>query len=258
MRKWETHFKPRAVPRDAESSLVETFGIVDDVEKIDRGWLTNETMFEFKFLNNPLILKERMKNRLLFIKITPMNMRTNAESYSVEDGSLSCDTRENSSDQPGEKNQYFSMTTAKYSSISITLLAYAITEVATLNGENFRFVPQEQFGRAYHPDDVLAFHLTVTEPENIAYLIDLYTYRTSSSFDEPPHHLGYHYLLPNWLKKSDGQLELPITCASKHRPLGMMKVEYVKITPVNNPRCDMRVNFLDIFYGKLSRDQSMY
>lgn len=118
VRKWETHFKPRAVPRDAVSSLVETFGIVDDVEKIDRGWLTNETMFEFKFLNNPLILKERMKNRLLFIKITPMNMRTNAESYSAEDGSLSCDTRENSSDQPGEINRYLAATT-KYSSILI-------------------------------------------------------------------------------------------------------------------------------------------
>lgn len=101
VRKWETHFNPRTVPRDAETSAVETFGVVNGVEKLDRGWLTNETMFEFKFLNNPLSLKERIKNRLLFIKITPMNMRTNAESSGVEDCSLSNDTRENA-DQPGE------------------------------------------------------------------------------------------------------------------------------------------------------------
>lgn len=106
VRKWETHFTPRTVPRDSVSSEIEMFGIVDGVEKIDRGWLTNETMFEFKFFNNPLSLKERMKNRLLYIKITPMNMRINAESSIFEDSSVSNDTRENSNDQPGEKTEY--------------------------------------------------------------------------------------------------------------------------------------------------------
>jgi glycerophosphocholine phosphodiesterase GPCPD1 len=87
------------------------------------------------------------------------------------------------------------------------------------------------------------FHITVTEPENIAYLIDLYTYSSRADDGEPPYHLAYHYLLPNLLKKSEGQLELPITCASKHRPLGMMKMEFVKTTPLNDVRCDMKVNF---------------
>lgn len=136
------------------------------------------------------------------------------------DESMSNDTRENSSDQP----------------------AYAFSEVATLNGENYNFQPQDQFGRAYHKDDILVFHITVTEPENIAYLVDLYSYKSRTDTDEPPHHLGYHYLLPNLLKKSEGQLELPITCASKHRPLGMMKMEFLKITPLNDPACDMKVS----------------
>lgn len=87
------------------------------------------------------------------------------------------------------------------------------------------------------------FHVTVSEPENIAYLIDLYTYKSKSNTDEPPVHLGYHYLLPNLLRKSEGTLELAITCATKHRPLGLMKIEFVKITPLNNPRCDMRISW---------------
>lgn len=151
-----------------------------------------------------------------------MNLRINAESsslHAIMEESLSNDTRENASDQP----------------------AYAFSEVATLNGDDFTFRTQEQFGRSYQKDDILLFHITVTEPENIAYLIDLYTYKNRSDHDEPPHHVGYHYLLPNLLKKSEGQLELPITCASKHRPLGMMKIEFVKITPLNDPRCDMKV-----------------
>jgi len=86
-----------------------------------------------------------------------------------------------------------------------------------LNGVEYVFEQQEQFGRAYNPNDILVFHITVTEPENIAYLIDLYTYSSRALEGEPPHHLGYHYLLPNLLKKSAGSLELPITCASKVR-----------------------------------------
>lgn len=150
-----------------------------------------------------------------------MNLRIHAESSGMHvDESMSNDTRENSSDQP----------------------AYAFSEVATLNGENYTFQAQDQFGRVYQKDDILVFHITVTEPENIAYLVDLYSYKNNAATDEPPSHLGYHYLLPNLLKKSEGQLELPITCASKHRPLGMMKMEFVKITPLNDPACDMKVS----------------
>lgn len=55
------------------------------------------------------------------------------------------------------------------------------------------------------------FHITVCEPENMAYLIDLYSDKNDDS------HIGYHFLLPNMLKNSEGILELPVTCASKHR-----------------------------------------
>lgn len=228
VRKWETHLKPRCIPVEdtaTADNTIETFGVVNGDEKIDKGWLTNETILQFKFFNNPFMLKERIKNRLLYVKMTPMNLRINAESsslHAIMEESLSNDTRENTNDQP----------------------AYALTEVATLNGDDYLFTNQQQFGRAYKKDDVLVFHVTVAEPENIAYLIDLYTYsRKSIDEDDPPYHLGYHYLLPNVLRKSEGSLELPITCSSKHRPLGMMKVEFVKITPLSDPKCDMGISY---------------
>lgn len=147
-----------------------------------------------------------------------MNLRINASesshnlSANVED-SLSNDTRDNGSiEQP----------------------VYAFAEVVTLGNENTAFEPQAQFGRAYNKDDILLINLTVGDTDNVAYLIDLYTYssRTSSADDEPPYHLGYHYVLPNLLQKSDGQIEIPITCAQRHRPLGMMNLEYVKVGSV--------------------------
>lgn len=145
-----------------------------------------------------------------------MNLRITAESSVLIEESVSNDTRESGSEQN----------------------AYAFSEVATLNGSDFSFHPQEQFGRVYNKDDILVFNVTVAEPQNIAYLVDLYTYKRNGDL---PTHLGYHYLLPNLLKKSEGLLELPITCASKHRPLGMMKIEYIKITPLVEPQCDMKV-----------------
>lgn len=144
-----------------------------------------------------------------------MNLRINAPESShnnaahLED-SLSNDTRENG---------------------SIELPVYAFAEVVTLGHENSAFEPQSQFGRPYNKDDIILINVMVGDPENVAYLIDLYTYssRTSSIDDEPPYHLGYHYILPNLLQKSDGQIEIPITCAQRHRPLGMMNLEYIKV-----------------------------
>ncbi|XP_031623352.1 glycerophosphocholine phosphodiesterase GPCPD1-like [Contarinia nasturtii] len=251
VRRWETHLNPRQISADhgevteieskvspvAETAMpkpsspstsknnvpeIDTFGDINGSEKIDRGWLTTETVFQFKFIRNPFILRQKLKNRLLYVKLTPMNLRINSadtsahghSTFEVED-SMSNDTRENgSTEQP----------------------VYAFAEVATLKSTNNVFEQQTQFGRPYHQDDILIFNVSVGDPENVAYLIDLYTYssRVSPDDDEPPYHLGYHYILPNVLRKSDGKIEMPITCASKHRPLGMMNIEYIRISPLNS------------------------
>ena len=145
-----------------------------------------------------------------------MNLRINPTESSVShqhpfevEDSMSNDTRENGgTEQP----------------------VYAFAEVATLKSSTNVFETQAQFGRPFHTDDIMVFDVSVGDPENVAYLIDLYTYRMSADDTEPPHHLGYHYILPNVLRKSDGKLEIPITCATKHRPLGMMNVEYIRVS----------------------------
>jgi glycerophosphocholine phosphodiesterase GPCPD1 len=229
VKKWETHLKPRYIASGVdkqETCEVDTFGIVNGVEKIDKGWLVNETIFQFKFFNNPFLLKDRIKKRKILVKITPLNLRLNAEKSGLNsppDESCSNDTRENQIDQ----------------------LAFTLTEVATLteNGDSYLFSKQEQFGRLYQDGQVLVINAIVTEPENIAYLVDLYSYSTRGNENDLPSHLGYHYLLPNMLKNSEGTLELPITCAYQHRPLGMMKIEFLKITPLNHPKCNMAFSY---------------
>lgn len=143
-----------------------------------------------------------------------MNLRINAADTSAHsqadlDDSLSNDTRENgSAEQP-----------------------YAYAEVASLKSSSNVFEPQTQFGTPFLQDDIMIFNVSVGDPENVAYLIDLYTYssRMLPDDNEPPHHLGYHYILPNVVRKSDARIEMPITCATKHRPLGMMNIEYIRV-----------------------------
>lgn len=102
VRRWETHLNARQISADhgevtqinSESSPVaevsvpkqssspgspslkngvpgiDTFGDINGLEKIDRGWLTTETMYQFKFIRNPFILKQKLKNRLLYVKVS--------------------------------------------------------------------------------------------------------------------------------------------------------------------------------------------
>lgn len=71
IRRWETHLRPREVPALSkhEAIDIDTFGVIDGFEKLDGGWLTTETIFQFKFFNNPFHLKQKLKNRLLYVKV---------------------------------------------------------------------------------------------------------------------------------------------------------------------------------------------
>lgn len=96
VRRWETHFKPRQICADPEKVTnteseatsdspstsnssrspsskapdIDTFGDINGLEKIDRGWLTTETVYQFKFIRNPFILRQKLKNRLLYVKVS--------------------------------------------------------------------------------------------------------------------------------------------------------------------------------------------
>ncbi|XP_037906602.1 glycerophosphocholine phosphodiesterase GPCPD1 isoform X1 [Hermetia illucens] len=224
VRRWETHLHPRSIPEmgdKAESDDI--FGDVEGEEKIDRGWLTTESIVQLKFFNSPFALKQRMKSRLLYIKVTPMNLRihTSDNVISPLEDSLSNDTRENGSEQA----------------------PYGFAEVCCYKYDDCDIKPQPQFGVPCAPNDVVVFHITVGDIDSVAYLVDLYTYSSKASMEEPPYHLGYHYILPNLLKRSEGKLEMPITCATKHRPLGTMRLDYLLIKPFTSHVLDMKLSF---------------
>ncbi|XP_034945285.1 glycerophosphocholine phosphodiesterase GPCPD1-like isoform X2 [Chelonus insularis] len=233
IRKWETHMKPRIIKKDAPSNFTDhslpepdQFGYNNGYYKIERGWLTDETVIQFKLFNNPIkIWKSRLQNKKLYLKMTPVNLNRH-DSLELQftgdcvDDSLSMDTQD-VVDQP----------------------AFSITEISVMNDEESTFKYQEQFGRAYEEDDFLIFSVAVRYPETIAYLVDYYVY-SSRSFpgDSPPNHIGFSYILPSTLQSSVGILTIPIT-STKHRPIGQLTVEYVCIKPIPDYPWDMSISY---------------
>ncbi|KAK0094272.1 hypothetical protein PV326_011363 [Microctonus aethiopoides] len=159
IRKWETHMTPRIIRKGAPSNFnnepsipdPDKFGYHNGYCKIERGWLTDETVIQFKLFNNPIkIWKNRLQNRKLLIKMTPVNL---VRHNSVEippftgdcvDDSLSMDTQD-IVDQP----------------------AISVTEISVMNDEEATFKYQEQFGRTYEEDEFLIFSVAVRYPETI-------------------------------------------------------------------------------------------
>lgn len=220
VRRWETNIQPRIIKDNMLHPVTDIFGEYSGKQNISRGWLTSQSLIQFKFINNPLKLKSRLVGRLMNIKITPVKLSFGAEPQ-IEDSSLSTDTSD------------------------IEIPVGVFVEVATLDNEpsTCNLQPQEQFGREYKTNDVMLVNVLAPNPKSLAYLIDFYSYSTHASDDEPPYHIGYTYVLPNMFKPSEGSLELPVTCNVKHRPLGTISFEYLIISPIEDSLCTLQVSY---------------
>ncbi|XP_034474315.1 glycerophosphocholine phosphodiesterase GPCPD1 [Drosophila innubila] len=241
VRRWEVQLQPRRIAEldEPAGQCEDTFGYVNGREKVDRGWLTKETLVQLKFFYAPFTWKQRMKRRLVHVKVTPMNLTIPSNGaaeitpLSPLEDSLSNDTHD-TRENGGEGS------------------AFAFSEVVTLSANECEVRAQEQFGTACSSTDLVIFHLTVADLDNTAYLVDLYSYSSKvAREDGPPLHLGYHYVLPNLFKRSEGNLELAITCAKGHRPLGMMRLGYLIVKPSSHSaHMDMRVSYARYWNNK--------
>ncbi|XP_073995151.1 glycerophosphocholine phosphodiesterase GPCPD1 isoform X2 [Rhodnius prolixus] len=227
VRRWETNRKPRVIPKRALYSAkeeneqeAETMGFYDNKERIDRGWLTTETAIQLKLFNEHLkTWKSKLKGRSLSVKLTPVNLARNSISQEVAqsaDDCLSLETMDLT-----DKVEY-----------------WPLTEIAVLNQRERHFKFQEQFGRSFSSEDFIIFQILVSSRENVALLIDFYSYPTSHREDEPPYHVGFSYILPSAMKYSEGQVVVPITSV-RHRPIGELTVEYLVVKPTPNYTCDL-------------------
>ncbi|KAG6446286.1 hypothetical protein O3G_MSEX004390 [Manduca sexta] len=220
VRSWETNIHPRVIKENMLHPSTDIFGEYDGKQSVSTGWLTSQTLVQFKFCNNPLNLKSRLAGRSMNIKVTPVKLSFGMESQ-LDESSLSTDTMDTEM-PPG-----------------------VYVEVATLdnNPDVCHLKAQDQFGREYKPNDVLLVNVLAPNPKALAYLIDFYSYSSRACSEDPPCHVGYTYVLPNMFKPSEGMLDLPVTCNVKHRPLGTICFEYLIVCPMQGNLCNLQVSY---------------
>uniref|UniRef100_A0A023FBW1 Glycerophosphocholine phosphodiesterase GPCPD1 n=2 Tax=Triatoma infestans TaxID=30076 RepID=A0A023FBW1_TRIIF len=226
-RRWETNRKPRVIPKRAlycpkavNEQEADVMGFYDNKERIDRGWLTTETAIQLKLFNEHLqIWKSKLRGRPISVKVTPVNLTRNSISQEVSQSADDC----------------FSLETMD---LTDKVEYWPLTEIAVLNQSERHFKFQEQFGRKFSKDDFIIFQILVSARENVALLIDFYSYPSNHREDEPPYHVGFSYILPSAMKNSEGQAVVPITSV-RHRPIGELTVEYLVIKPTPNYTCDL-------------------
>ncbi|XP_061392167.1 glycerophosphocholine phosphodiesterase GPCPD1-like [Musca vetustissima] len=227
LRFWETNKNGRLVGIDdiqeLESMDYDRFGICKGVYQVQRGWLASSdiSILQFRFQKAPFVLKEQQGENSMYLKLSLLKMKTKGEEGEQSSSSkLCCNLSQHSANQ----KERFEQSSSK---------PWAFCEVSNLCGEAKNTLHyQPKYGTSCGPKDILLFHMTLEDISNTAFLIDLYRYPAKASEDIPPYHYGYQHVLPQQLKNSEGTLTLDIMCATKHRPIGSMTLEYLIIKPL--------------------------
>jgi len=224
IRRWETNLAPRVVSLKAESGSMKThinlFGTYDGETRIDRGWLTKETVIQLKLCSNPIqIWKKSLCDKRLRVKVTPVEVDLPEPSMQAVNGiEESWDVQDVRS-----ANKF-----------------WPIIEVAAMKDGDNEFKLQEQFGKLLEPDAFLIFQAQVMNPESVTFLVDLYA--ADSNKSDVPDHVGFCYMLQNNLTQSEGMATIPIT-SPRHQVIGQLRVEYLIVKPISDFNCDMSVSY---------------
>ncbi|XP_059475677.1 glycerophosphocholine phosphodiesterase GPCPD1-like isoform X2 [Neocloeon triangulifer] len=232
VKRWETHPQPRVITQqDSERTqcreAVDEFGLVGNLQHVERGWLTAETVIQLKiFGDEPIKMwKRRLLNKQVLVKVTPVNLVAgSAPERLAKAGELSLDE---------------SMDTLELSGNNGERSSWPITELSVMDEDDCEFRPQEQFGRVYKAGDFFLYQIQVLFADNVAYLVDFYARSQGSADEDVPTHVGFSYILPSVMKASEGQAIVPIT-GLRHQPIGQLTVEYLKVAPMANDECNMK------------------
>lgn len=234
VRQWETNLNPRIIHKDVVSSNQQAvepdiFGLYDSCKMTDRGWLTTETVVQFKLFENPIqFWKHKYEGRKVHVKLTPLML---SKGRTLVEYTPAADVFEESMDTQdvGEERE-----------------KWPVTEIAVMNEKEWEFRLQEQFGRACNPNDCIIFSVSMHFPETVVYMMDYYMYSSCSLENSPPNHIGFSYILPSMMSSSEGQVIIPITSRS-HRPIGQLQFDYLVVHPISGYECDMSVSYSRIW-----------
>jgi len=225
VRRWETHQLPRKIGKSQGSSgETDIFGIIDRVHRVQRGWLTDEMVIQFKLSAGGItIYKKKYSEHRLWAKLTPL-VKEWGHGHEQE-----LNQADESIDMQDVRNRSGS---------------WPIVEAAAMTEEDCERKVQDQFGIEYKKseDSFVIFEAQLLNPSAVAFLVDIYARSPSTSDNDVPDHIGMCYIYPDNLKQTMGKLQTPVT-SMKFQPIGKLTVDYLMINPTPQLEMDFSLSY---------------
>ncbi|XP_053236688.1 glycerophosphocholine phosphodiesterase GPCPD1 isoform X1 [Podarcis raffonei] len=232
--KWETHLPPRSITPLEDISVDDGhFGIVDDVESVDSGWLTCQTEIRLRlhFSEKPpvSITKRKFKKSRFRVKLTLEGLEEEGED---------------------EEDDRLSPTIQHKMPNTLEISLISDTEFKSRHS-------QPECGYGLQPDRWTEYTIQTMEPDNLELIFDFFEEDLSEAViqgDALPGHVGSACLLSSTLAesgKSCGILTLPIMSRLSRKTIGKVRVDYIIIKPIQGYSCDVKAS-----YAKYWRDRT--
>jgi len=226
VRRWETHLLPRKIGKNSNCSekSADTFGIIDGIHRIQRGWLTDEMVIQFKLSHEGItIYKKKYSEHRLWAKMTPL----------VKEWGHSSDQDINQSEE-----------SIDIQDVRDRSGSWPIVEAAAMTENDCERKVQDQFGIEYKKteDSFIIFEAQLLNPSAVAFLVDIYARGPGRSDNDVPDHIGMCYIYPDNFKQTMGKLRTPIT-SMKFQPIGKLTVDYLMINPTPQLEMDFSLSY---------------
>nr|XP_014102212.1 glycerophosphocholine phosphodiesterase GPCPD1-like [Bactrocera oleae] len=206
VRRWESHINARSFQVGTVSgNRSDICGWIDPEQReLQRGWLNAGNIVQFKLFRNPLHVNESsVGNEELRFKLQP-----------VEPSRLS----------------------------AILPSAKAHTEyVRMVYGDSY-LRTQPEFGVPYKSNDILIFQTTVSQLNNVAYLLKLYA---TQNDNELVRLIGYQYIYPEFLKGTEGRFTINLLSPVWLNAIASLDIQYLVIKPLPNSTIDFHTSFVE-------------
>lgn len=233
VRRWETHLVPRRIPANGNSDdgNVETFGDFGGRTRVQRGWLAEEMLIQFKLCPGGVTLYKRKHQRpgtRFWVKLTPL-VKESSWNPEAEMAEESLDIQD----------------------VRSRLGGWPIVEAASLTEASCHRRLQPQHGLEYGTDDqtFLCFEAQILNLNSTAFLVDIYSRPEAQSEQEVPDHVGMCYIYPDNLRATIGSLSCPIT-SMRFQPIGKLTVDYL----VTHPSPGVEMDFSESLRNHWSDD----
>ncbi|XP_077169185.1 glycerophosphocholine phosphodiesterase GPCPD1 isoform X4 [Paroedura picta] len=231
--KWETHLQPRSITPLEDRSLDDGyFGIYDDVENVDSGWLTCQTEIRLRLHfseKQPVsITKKKFKKSRFRVKLTLEGLEEEGEDD--DDG------------DDDDVDDRLSPTIQQKMANTLEISVISDTEFQSRHS-------QPECGYALRPERWTEYSILTMEPDNLELIFDFFEEDLSEAViqgDVLPGHVGSACLLSSTiaeLGKSGGVLTIPIMNRISRKTIGKVRVDYIIIRPIQGYSCDMQASF---------------